>query len=123
MSDVEREFIAAARASLIEAGRAASRWPKENVRWKQLGRTAVALMPLAVDFYLTRNSAMLLSILILASLCIGAARIGYGLPGLMLHALVILAAFGVLLFAQHIPCVTNPNNSVRNVGSIAWSIR
>jgi Fusaric acid resistance protein-like len=103
MSDVERESLAAARVSLIEAGRAASRWLKENVRWKQLGRTAVALMPLVVDYCHTRNSVTPLSNLILVSLCIGAARVGYGLPGMLLHALVILAAFGALLFAQHTP--------------------
>jgi hypothetical protein len=103
MRDVDRQSIAAAHASLIEAARAAPQWLKANVRWGPLGRTAITLTPLVVDYCLTRNPAALQSSLILVSLCIGAARVGYGLPGLLLHALVILAAFGALLLAQHIP--------------------
>lgn len=95
MNNVERGFVASARA--------APQWLKDSIRWQRLGRTALALAPLLADYGFTHNPVALASNLILVSLCIGAARVGYGLPGLLLHLLVILGAFCALLFAQQVP--------------------
>jgi len=103
MGDVYRKRAASARASLIKAACATREWLNDNIRWKPLGRIALAMLPLVVNYCITRDPAVLQSNLILASLYIGAARVGYGLPGLFVHTLVILVAFGVLLFSQHVP--------------------
>ncbi|MCX4159673.1 MULTISPECIES: hypothetical protein [Paraburkholderia] len=89
---------------LVERGRTALIWLRANVLWRQLGRTVLALAQLVVYYYFTGDPIALQSNLILVSLYIGAAHINYGLPGVLLHAFVILVAFGTLLFAQH-PCV------------------